>query len=177
MILGTNIAYVFYSCMVYFLGMRKRSWSVPQLREAVRMSTSWRQAIKKLNLVPAGGNYAQLQKYVEEYNVDTSHFKGYAWNKGLTGIGKPRVPLDKILVRKSTFSSYKLKRRLMKAGILPKKCEECGWAKVTSEGHLPLELHHVNGNRRDNRVVNLQILCPNCHSLTPTYRNRNRNQK
>ncbi|MDE1988391.1 MAG: HNH endonuclease, partial [Patescibacteria group bacterium] len=41
---------------------------------------------------------------------------------------------------------------------------------------LPLELDHINGDRHDNRLENLRILCPNCHSLKPTHRGRNMNK-
>ena len=45
---------------------------------------------------------------------------------------------------------------------------------VTWNGQtIPLELHHVNGNNKDNSLENLQLLCPNCHALTSNYRNRN----
>ncbi|MGB4076287.1 MAG: HNH endonuclease [Minisyncoccia bacterium] len=39
---------------------------------------------------------------------------------------------------------------------------------------MPVELDHVNGDRHDNRIENLRILCPNCHSLKPTHRGRNK---
>lgn len=39
--------------------------------------------------------------------------------------------------------------------------------------HIPLELHHINGNHKDNRLSNLQLLCPNCHALTDNYRGKN----
>ncbi|PIT98284.1 MAG: hypothetical protein COT71_01525 [Candidatus Andersenbacteria bacterium CG10_big_fil_rev_8_21_14_0_10_54_11] len=153
---------------------KKRSWTVEQLEEAVKQSFSFRQVIEKLGLIPAGGNYAQLHKYIKEHGFDTSHFKGKAWNKGLTGIGKPIVPLEKILVRNYPFQSYMLKLRLLTAKLKPRHCEQCGWEKISEDGRLPLELHHVNGNSADNRLENLMILCPNCHSLTSTYRGRNR---
>lgn len=157
--------------------MRKRSWTVQQLKEAVKTSTSYRQVLRKLRLREAGGNYDQVKKYIKENDIVIGHFTGMAWNKGLKGIGKPLIPLKKILVKSSTYQSYKLKKRLFDAGLKNKKCEECGWAKTSKEGRLPLELDHINGNRHDNRLKNLRILCPNCHSLKPTHRGKNRKLK
>ncbi len=154
--------------------MRKRSWSKEQLEQAVSSSMSLRQVLIKLSLREAGGNYEQVKKYIKEYNLDRSHFKGMAWNKGLRGMKKYHLPLEDILKEGSLFQSFKLKQRLFKVGLKPKYCEECGWAKVSDDGYLPLELDHINGDRHDNRLENLRILCPNCHSLKPTHRGKNR---
>ncbi|MFA4954600.1 MAG: HNH endonuclease [Patescibacteria group bacterium] len=153
--------------------MRIRKWSIAELREAAKKSTSFRGVIKRLGLVPAGGNYSQVQRYLSEYDIDYSHFKGAAWNKGLHGLSFPRISLEEVLKKDSAFQSHKLKKRLFKAGIKKPKCEICGWNKKNADGYQPLELHHVNGNKTDNRLVNLRILCPNCHSLQPTHRGRN----
>lgn len=131
----------------------------------------------KLNLRQAGGNYEQIRKYIKEYSLDIGHFTGRAWNRGMRGIGIDRIPLEKILVRDSTYQSFKLKKRLFKANLKTRQCEECGWAKISNDGYLPLELDHVNGNRHDNRLENLRILCPNCHSLKPTHRGKNKKKK
>ena len=57
------------------------------------------------------------------------------------------------------------------------KCSQCGWDKKNPiTDTVPLEVEHINGNHRDNTEENLTVLCPNCHSLTPTYRNLNRGQ-
>ena len=152
--------------------MRRRSWSIEQLQNAVKYSFSYRQVLAKLGLREAGGNYDQLKKYILELKIDISHFKGRAWNKGLTGTGKPRLTLEEILIEKSYFQSFKLKRRLFAAGLKPENCELCGWAEKTIDGYLPLELDHINGNRHDNRIENLRVLCPNCHSLQATHRGR-----
>ena len=151
----------------------KRSWSELQLKDAVKNSKSYRQVLHCLGLKEAGGNYQQIKKYIKEYNFDISHFLGKVWNKGLKGIGKPRLPLESILVKDSDYQSFKLKKRLFLAGIKKPECEECGWAKRNSDGYLPLELDHINGNHKDNRLKNLRILCPNCHSLKPNHRGRN----
>lgn len=152
--------------------MRQRSWTEKQLRDAVKSSFSYRQVIAKLGLVAAGGNYDQIKKYVSEYNINIKHFKGRGWNKGLTGIGTPRLSLEKILVKGSYFQSFKLKKRLFAAGLKPEHCEQCQWSQKTEDGYLPLELDHINGDRHDNRIENLRVLCPNCHSLTSTHRGR-----
>ncbi|MEK7187665.1 MAG: HNH endonuclease [Patescibacteria group bacterium] len=157
--------------------MAKRSWTKDQLKIAVKDSPSYRQVLSKLGLREAGGNYVQLKKYIREHNLDTVHFKGKAWNKGLTGIGRPRISLDSILIKNSSFQSFKLKKRLFSADLKKKKCEECGWAKMSEDGYLPLELDHINGDRHDNRLENLRVLCPNCHSLKPTHRGKNRKRK
>lgn len=155
--------------------MKKRSWTTDQLNSAVKSSTSFRQVIKKLGLREAGGNYFQLKKYVEELSLDTSHFRGPGWSKGLHFSFKPKVPLEKVLIQNSYFQSYKLKNRLFNEKLKTPKCEECGWAKTAESGRLPLEIHHINGDVHDNRLENLIILCPNCHSLKPTHRGCNRN--
>ena len=66
--------------------------------------------------------------------------------------------MEEILVENSPHrNTNKLKKRLFKSGLKEQKCEICGYTEN-------LELHHINGNPTDNRIENLQILCPNCHA-------------
>ncbi|MBU1032732.1 MAG: HNH endonuclease signature motif containing protein [Patescibacteria group bacterium] len=157
--------------------MRKRKWTEQQLKEAAEKLTSIRQIIKCLDLIPAGGNYAQVKKYLEQYGISTKNLKGKGWRRGLKFEGEFTIPLEKILVVNSTYQSHKLKNRLYLAGLKSKKCEKCGWAKTSTDGRLPLELDHINGDSKDNRLENLRILCPNCHSLQPTHRGSNRKKR
>jgi hypothetical protein len=157
--------------------MRKRSWTEAQLKLAVKNSTSVRQVLQKLSLREAGGNYTQINHAINDYKIAIKHFTGKGWSKGLTGIGKPFISLDEILVKNNRFQSHKLKKRLFKEGLKKPKCEECGWAKLSVDGRIPIELDHINGDRMDNRIENLRILCPNCHSLKPTHRGLNRKKK
>lgn len=159
---------------VYHKIKRKRIWSKDDLTKAVKNSTSYRQVIGALGLRLAGGNYDQVRKYIKEYRLSVKHFKGKAWNKGKKFDFKPIIKLNDILVKNSTYQSFKLKKRLFIANLRKPWCEECGWAKISDDGRLPLELDHINGDRHDNRLDNLRILCPNCHSLKPTHRGRNR---
>ncbi len=160
--------------ILHNFSVKRRSWKDVDLKIAVLASLSVRQVLVRLGLRAAGGNYEQVKKSIRELNLDTSHFKGRAWNRGLRGIvNSPRISLDKILVRNSNFQSFKLKNRLFREKLKSQQCEECGWAVRSQDGRLPLELDHINGDRHDNRLENLRILCPNCHSLKPTHRGKN----
>ena len=59
----------------------------------------------RLGLKEAGGNYAQIQKYLRYHQINITHFTGKGWNKGKKGIGKAKISLNEILVRESTFQS------------------------------------------------------------------------
>ena len=55
------------------------------------------------------------------------------------------------------------------------KCEKCGWGETNSfTNTIPLEIHHIDGDYRNNKEENLQVLCPNCHSLTETHKSHNK---
>jgi hypothetical protein len=81
-----------------------------------------------------------------------------------------RKSLAEVLTENSRTSTYQLKRRMWRDGLKPEHCEECGWNKRADDGRLTLELHHINGDTSDNRLANLLIVCPNCHSLKSNYR-------
>jgi 5-methylcytosine-specific restriction endonuclease McrA len=64
------------------------------------------------------------------------------------------------------------KKRLIDEGIKEKRCEQCGITHWRGQ-KLSIQLHHKNGDGTDNRIQNLEMLCPNCHSQTDTYGGRN----
>jgi hypothetical protein len=156
---------------------RSLRWTDDQLRAAVAGSHSYAGVIRKLGLVPAGGNYDAIPRRVRALGLDTSHFTGQGWNKGAKFLPRPARALHEILVIDRPTSSHGLKQRLFNEGVKKRECELCSWAQCAPDGRLPLELDHVNGDKTDNRLENLRILCPNCHALQPTHRGLNKRSR
>ena len=152
----------------------KEYYQKDKLEQIVSESYSFAEALRKIGLRDVGSNFKTIKKYVEEYNIDTSHFRGQTWNKGMGNTDYAAYnKLENILKENTNFKSDTLKYRLVKEGLKQWKCEKCGNEGVWEGKELVLELHHINGNHYDNRLENLQILCPNCHSQTDNFRNKN----
>ena len=156
---------------------KTRSWTDDELVGAVAEARSYRGVLIALRLVPAGGNYDQIKRRIKELKLSTVHFTGMGWNVGGQFRPKVAIPLEVLLIEDGNVQSYKLKRKLFSSGLKSPICELCGWAEVSKDGRVPVELDHINGNHRDNRLENLRILCPNCHSLQPTHRGKNKRVK
>lgn len=125
---------------------------------------------RKLEIVPRGDNYRIVKELIQEHNLSTKHFIG-SKKYQVKQQGKIK-PLSEILESGIYTNTTKLKDRLFRWGIKERKCECCGnteWMGI----ELPLEIHHINGDHKNNKLENLQILCPNCHSLTSNYRGKN----
>jgi hypothetical protein len=118
-----------------------------------------------------GIKYDTYKKYAKKYECFVTNQSG----KGMKNINPlNKYKLQDILDGKHPqYKSYALKNRLIKASLLEHKCNKCGVEDWNGE-FLALELNHINGNSWDHTLKNLEILCPNCHAQTPTYRGRNR---
>jgi len=151
--------------------MKFRKYTKEQFIEAIASSSSIRQALRKLNVVPHGGNYHVAKSYIKKLNLDISHMKGQGWNKG-QNFG-PKRPIEDYLSNKHSIQSNKLRKRLIREEFFAAKCCICDNTTWNNKP-IPLELDHINGNHQDNTLSNLRIICPNCHAQTDTYRGKNK---
>ena len=144
-------------------------YTIDQLKETVLSSTSVHQVLEKLGIKSCGGNYATFYKLIKKYHISTNHFLGQRSNLGKTFSSKR--PISDYLKNKYTISSHKLRLRLIKEGYLDAKCHLCG-IRTWQNNPLSFELHHVDGDSLNNKLENLWLVCPNCHSQTKSFRRR-----
>ena len=134
------------------------------LEEAVRNSANIFQVCNLIGLRATNNNYDKVKKYIAQYNIDYSHF-----DLSITSNPNKIVYSDEDIfkIHDHFMATDVIKRRLLK-GYKEYKCECCG---ITEWNNKPitLQLHHINRNRCDNRLENLQLLCPNCHSQTDNF--------
>jgi hypothetical protein len=151
---------------------RTRTWSDELLLEAVKRSISQAEVMRILGIYVGGSNYETVRRRIKDLALDTTHWLGPGHLKGKTHNWSPMRPLIEILRRGTRYKTPMLKKRLIREGLMSHSCSSCG----LDEWHgkpIPLELDHVDGDRENNCISNLRLVCPNCHAQTPTYRGKN----
>jgi 5-methylcytosine-specific restriction endonuclease McrA len=159
------------------------------VREFGMTHTAWRKAILRGELHAPSTPFSDRRRKYDWVAIQAYYDTGAsvricasafgfcveAWSKAVArGEIQPRLPGMPIeeLLASTTRRRQHVKARLLRAGLLKNICSGCGLTAWRGE-HLSMHLDHVNGVANDHRLTNLRMLCPNCHSQTPTYGGRN----
>ena len=148
------------------------NFSEDELRELVQQSTSKSDLANKLGYGKGGSNWGTIHKRLDSYGINWVHLLK-AKHRGNNGGGALARPIEEYLVQNSTMNRNHLKKRLIKEGLLANECSVCSLSGEWNGSKIVLHLDHINGVNDDNRLHNLRLLCPNCHSQTATYAGSN----
>lgn len=147
-------------------------WTKEILEPAVAASRSMNDVLRRLGVEVVGGHHTNISRRIKAYGIDTSHFQ----QPSQAGVPKQRRAPEQLLVEQEPASARRMQsdrlRRAMTALGVVEKCTMCGTQPMWRGHPLPLEVDHIDGDWRNNRIENLRLLCPNCHSTTDTYRGR-----
>lgn len=142
---------------------RWRQFSKEEFSNFVKESRSWAELAGKLGYSRyGGGTITSLKNAVKEYGLTTDHFLGQAWNK------------ENYDYSSFEKNSYKKNGKTTAAPLIKlrgRKCENCGLEEWLGKP-INLEVHHIDGDRSNNSLENLKLLCPNCHSYTENFRRK-----
>lgn len=149
--------------------------SKEEFANLVQSNNSISSILKILGLHVSSGNYKIIKRRLLEEQVNYSHITtGRNHNIGRKFTGRAIPFIDLLTVNSICKCANDLKKRLIKSGLLINKCYLCNMSNEWQGKPISLQMDHINGINNDNRIENLRILCPNCHSQTSTYASRNR---
>lgn len=150
--------------------MKIKEITKEKLEEVIKNSTSLAGVLKKLEITMDGWNYSEIKKKIKNFEISTEHFFGQSWRKNKVFGHKNSIEV--YLNNEIKITSDKLKKRLIKEGYFEHKCYRCNKKEWEGE-EIPIELHHKDGNSKNNNLENLTILCPNCHTQTKNHGSKN----
>jgi 5-methylcytosine-specific restriction endonuclease McrA len=150
-------------------------WTREILEPVVAASTSVNEVLRRLGLDVVGGHHTNISRRIKAYGIDTSHFTPVVRIERQRHNQRRRTGEEILEEDTSAYAtrvpSSRLKRAMRAAGVV-EQCASCGIEAVWLGEPLPLEVDHIDGDWRNNRIENLRLLCPNCHSMTDSYRGR-----
>ncbi len=149
------------------------------LRRAVAGSSSVAGTLRALGLPASSASRSRVKKAIASFDIPTRHFTGQAHGRGRPA---PNRRTASQILRKLPEGAPRTRRALLHRSMqemgVPYVCAACGTGERWRGKSLVLEIDHVNGDARDNRLRNLRYLCPSCHSQTATFsRSRRKHPK
>jgi hypothetical protein len=138
----------------------RKGYTKEEFITAISANKSIAGVCRQLGLVPIGGNYATVKRKLSELELDTSHWTGQGWSAA------KRLKDWKDYTKASHFKPHLI-------SVRGHRCESC-FNPTWLDAPIALELHHIDGDRTNNAVDNLELLCPNCHAQTNSWRGRNK---
>lgn len=151
----------------------KRKFTDAQAVQAIQNKNfnSIAKVVRSIGAKPSGSVYTLIQRIVKEYNLKTDHWFGQRWRAA--GFYATKSTDDFFCLRKARISGAAILKTLLGRKLKKRECERCKLKTWMGES-IPLEVHHIDGNSLNNFIWNLQVLCCNCHALTPNFGVKNR---
>ena len=109
-----------------------------------------------------------LNRYLTLMGIE---YSGNQSGKG-TQKKRPKMTLVEYLENSQDIQTNKIRKKLLEENLKSYKCECCGLT-TWLDSPIPLEVHHKDGDRTNNTLENFELLCPNCHAFTDSYRGKN----
>lgn len=162
-----------------------RTWTDEQFIKAFNSSNSISEVTTKLGLKRAGATNHFI-KHATRLNLDLESFYVRRKERYIRNLNSNRrrcATHEEVLIEHSPYATREAKKRILDNNLIDYKCFGCSITEWTTSllknnpTKLVLDLDHINGDNTDHRLENLRFLCPNCHSLTPTFKAKNLKRK
>lgn len=152
----------------------KKEYAIDKLIENCDKCVNMLDLCHRIGIQNVGGeDYREVKRLAKELGLNLK----FSYKKSRTFLKERVTRVEDIFIENSNYTnSSGLKKKLISLGFKEEKCERCNRSEWEGEP-IRLQVHHINGVHNDNRLENLQLLCPNCHSLTDNYAGKNSNRK
>lgn len=150
---------------ISILRVSNTKFSNEDILKVANGASSVMEIMRKLNMCSSGYGHARFKNRLKQLGIEFK--EASAWSRGKT-LEKQRG-IQYYLVKDGPFINSSLLRKLLiLAGLKNEKCEICENTEWMGQ-RIPLQLDHKDGDRTNNLIDNLRVLCANCHCQTPTH--------